>query len=62
MITTYQVSRESLNTMEQNSEAHTDKLISSVHSIQIHTSLEVQTLIRTSLFVSRVVYKEIVYK
>lgn len=48
--------------MEQNSEAHTDKLTLSVPFTLIHTSLEVQILIRTSSSALRVEYKEIVYK
>lgn len=59
---TCQVSRKSLNTTEQNLEAHTDRLILDVPSTLIRTNLEVQILIRTSSSVLRAEFKEIVYK
>ena len=62
MITTYQVSKKYLNTTEQNSEAHTDRLILDAPSTLILTSLVVQILIRTSSSASLVEYKETVYK
>ena len=58
---TYQVSKTFSYTMEQTYEEHTDKLISSAHSIVIRTKVVVPTWTTTSSSALPVEYKEIVF-
>ena len=59
---TYQVSKIFSYTMEQTYEEHTDKLISSVHSIAIRTKVVVPTWTTTSLSALPVESKEIAFR